>query len=122
VLLTTHLMEEAEKLCDRVAIIERGTVVDIGTPAGLVRRYCPEQAVVLTTADGRARECLAAIPGVDAVDAHDDELTVSGRSPGLVTQVIECLSQHRIAVTDFRTVSPTLEDVFLVLTGHSIRD
>src|SRR5215475_1498659 len=50
VLLTTHLMEEAERLCDRVAIIERGRVVDIGTPAGLVRRHCQNEAVVLETA------------------------------------------------------------------------
>jgi ABC-2 type transport system ATP-binding protein len=49
VLLTTHLMEEAERLCDRVAIIERGRVIDIGAPAGLVRKYCPEQTVVLVT-------------------------------------------------------------------------
>jgi ABC-2 type transport system ATP-binding protein len=125
VLLTTHLMEEAEKLCDRVAIIERGTVVDAGTPAGLVRRHCPEQTVVLATADAGARERLAAIPGVDAVDAvdaHDGQLTVRGRDADLVTQVIQCLAEHRIRVTDFRTVLPTLEDVFLTLTGHSIRD
>src|SRR5499426_4861978 len=49
VLLTTHLMEEAERLCDRVAIIERGRVIDIGTPRGLVRRHCPMQTVVLET-------------------------------------------------------------------------
>jgi ABC-2 type transport system ATP-binding protein len=126
VLLTTHLMEEAEKLCDRVAIVERGTVVDVGTPAGLVRRHCPEQTVVLTTGDASARERLAAIPGVDVgidmVDGHDGEFTVRGRDGDLVTKVIHCLSEHRIRVTDFRTVLPNLEDVFLTLTGHSIRD
>jgi ABC-2 type transport system ATP-binding protein len=47
VFLTTHLMEEAERLCDRVAIVERGRVIDIGTPSGLVRRHCPRQTVVL---------------------------------------------------------------------------
>src|SRR6187455_1908811 len=70
VLLTTHLMEEAEKLCDRVAIIERGRVVDAGTPAELVRRHCPESTVVLTTADESAEARLRAIPGVDTVDRH----------------------------------------------------
>ena len=122
VLLTTHLMEEAERLCDRVAIIERGTVVDVGTPAGLVRRHCPDQAVVLVTEDARARERLAAVPGVETVAARDTELTITGRTPGLVSLIIECLSEHRIQVSDFRTVLPTLEDVFLALTGHSIRD
>jgi len=47
---------------------------------------------------------------------------VRGRAPGLVTYVIQCLSEHRLQVTDFRTVLPSLEDVFLALTGHSIRD
>ena len=51
VLLTTHLMEEAERLCDRVAIIEHGRIVDMDTPEGLVKRHCPERTVVLTTDD-----------------------------------------------------------------------
>ena len=50
VFLTTHLMEEAERLCDRVAIIERGRVIDIDTPRRLVDRHCPERSVVLATA------------------------------------------------------------------------
>jgi ABC-2 type transport system ATP-binding protein len=122
VLLTTHLMEEAERLCDRVAIVERGALIDIGTPAELVRRHCPEQTIVLVSDDLHAREHLAAIAGVDSVEARDNELTVRGRAPGLVTQVIQCLSEHRLQITDFRTVLPGLEDVFLALTGHSIRD
>src|SRR4026209_895402 len=51
VFLTTHLMEEAERLCDRVAIIDHGRIVDIDTPEGLLRRHCPERTVVLTTDD-----------------------------------------------------------------------
>jgi ABC-2 type transport system ATP-binding protein len=122
VLLTTHLMEEAEKLCDRVAIIERGRVVDAGTPADLVRRHCPESTVVLMTGDEGAEARLRAIPGVDTVDRRGQEFTVRGHDAGLVTRVIQCLAVHHIQVTDFRTVLPTLEDVFLALTGHSIRD
>jgi ABC-2 type transport system ATP-binding protein len=132
VLLTTHLMEEAERLCDRVAIIERGRVIDVGTPAGLVRKYCPEQAVVLVTHDPSAREHFARIPGVDAVTAgpvpsdrpesQDGRYTIRGRGDDVVSDVIQCLSEHRIKVTEFRTELPNLEDVFLKLTGHSIRD
>jgi ABC-2 type transport system ATP-binding protein len=122
VLLTTHLMEEAERLCDRVAIIERGRVIDIGTPADLVRKHCPEQAVVLATADPSARERFAQIGGVQAVTAQDGRYTIRGRNDDLVTDVIQCLSEHRIKVTEFRTELPNLEDVFLTLTGHSIRD
>src|SRR6185436_12550987 len=54
VLLTTHLMEEAERLCDRVAIIEHGRIIDIGSPAQLVARHCPERSVELTTRDPQA--------------------------------------------------------------------
>jgi ABC-2 type transport system ATP-binding protein len=122
VLLTTHLMEEAERLCDRVAIIEKGRVIDVGMPSGLVRKYCPEQAVVLVTENPSAGERFAAIPGVDSVDAHDMRYTIRGRGEEFVTHVIHCLSEHRIKVTEFKTESPNLEDVFLRLTGHSIRD
>jgi ABC-2 type transport system ATP-binding protein len=122
VLLTTHLMEEAERLCDRVAIIEMGRVIDIGTPAGLVRTYCPEQAVVLVTEDRSARERFAVIPGVDAVDVQETRYTLRGRGEEFVSHVIQCLSEHRIKVTEFRTELANLEDVFLRLTGHSIRD
>ena len=55
VFLTTHLMEEAERLCDRVAIIEHGRIVDIDTPPRLVERHCPDRTVVLTTDDPRPR-------------------------------------------------------------------
>ena len=122
VLLTTHLMEEAEKLCDRVAIIERGQVVDVGTPAELVRRHCPESAVVLMTTNEAAEARLRAIPDVDAVVRNGQQFTVRGHDAGLVTRVIQCLAANQIQVTDFQTVLPTLEDVFLALTGHSIRD
>jgi ABC-2 type transport system ATP-binding protein len=122
VLLTTHLMEEAERLCDRVAIVERGRVIDIGTPAGLVRRHCPTQTVVLETTDATAAAHFQAIPGVESVTWQDSQCNIRGSGGDLVTQVIQCLAEHRIRVTDFRTELPNLEDVFLTLTGHSIRE
>ena len=122
VFMTTHLMEEAERLCDRVAIIDHGRIVDIDTPAGLVGRHCPERTVVLTTTAAGAGERLQAIPRVESVTFHDFRFTIRGRGEDLVTDVIQCLSEHRIRVTDFRTVVPNLEDVFLKVTGHSIRD
>jgi ABC-2 type transport system ATP-binding protein len=122
VFLTTHLMEEAERLCDRVAIIERGRIVDIGKPESLVDRHCPERTVVLATDDPVAEERLHAIPRVDSVTCQDFRFTIRGRGDNFVTDVIHCLSENRIRVTDFRTYLPNLEDVFLKLTGHSIRD
>jgi len=122
VFMTTHLMEEAERLCDRVAIMEHGKIVDLGTPDELVRRHCPARTVVLSTDHELAEERLRAIPTVEMVTRQDCRFTIQGRGDDLVTEVIQCVSEHRMRVTDFRTVLPNLEDVFLKLTGHSIRD
>ncbi|MGB7680649.1 MAG: ABC transporter ATP-binding protein [Candidatus Acidiferrales bacterium] len=122
VFLTTHLMEEAERLCDRVAIIEHGRIIDIDTPESLVNRHCPERSVVLSTDDLTAIERFRAIPRVEAVTCSGSQFTIRGRGNDLVTEVIHCLSENRIQVTDFRTILPNLEDVFLKLTGHSMRD
>jgi ABC-2 type transport system ATP-binding protein len=59
---------------------------------------------------------------VEIVTRRDSQFTIQGLGDGFVTEVIQCLSENRIRVTDFRTVLPSLEDVFLKLTGHSIRD
>jgi ABC-2 type transport system ATP-binding protein len=121
VFLTTHLMEEAERLCDRVAIIDHGRIVDIDSPDRLVARHCPWRTVVIATADPRAEPALGGVPGVESVRRDEATLVVHGRTVGVMTGVIGCLAEHRIAVTDFRTIVPTLEDVFLKLTGHSVR-
>ena len=129
VLLTTHLMEEAERLCDRVAIIDRGRIIDIGAPAKLVERHCPERTVIVATEDVDAAERFRAIPQVQSVTTEGPSTSLGARTQftirgqgDLVTQVIHCLAEHHIRVADFRTEVPTLEDVFLKLTGHLIRD
>ena len=115
-------MEEAERLCDRVAIMEHGRIVDIDTPAGLVARHCPERSVLLATADPAAAEYLRVIPGVDEVTAAGQLYTIRGRGDDMVTAVIDCLAENRIRVTEFRTILPSLEDVFLKLTGRTLRE
>lgn len=106
VFLTTHLMEEAERLCDRVAIIEHGRVIEHGTPAELVRRHCPERRVVFTTEEGGAER------------THD----LRGEGDDFVTDVIHDIARDGTRVAGFRTYMPTLEDVFLKLTGRDLRD
>ncbi len=122
VFLTTHLMEEAERLCDRVAIIEHGRIIAIDRPQNLVNRHCPDRSVVLATDHPNAAERFRTIPQVSTVTCSGPQFTISGRGDDLVTEVIQCLSENRIRVTSFRTILPNLEDVFLKLTGHSIRD
>ena len=104
VFLTTHLMEEAERLCDRVAIIEHGRIIEMGTPAELVERHCPERAVVYTS------------------DSDGQSHTLRGEGDDFVTGVIQDIAREGIRVRGFRTETPTLEDVFLKLTGNRIRD
>ena len=122
VFLSTHLMEEAERLCDRVAIIEHGRIIDIDSPQRLVDRHCPARSVTLATDDAHAAGCLARIPRAESVRQQESRFTIQGTGDGFVTDVIQCLSENRITVTEFRTELPNLEDVFLKLTGHSIRD
>ena len=88
----------------------------------LVRRYCPERTVLLSTSDRCAEERLGAIPALESVTRQDERFTIQGKGDDFVTEVIQCLSENRIRVKDFRTVLPNLEDVFLRLTGRSIRD
>ena len=122
VFLTTHLMEQAERLCDRVAIIDHGRIIDMDSPEGLVRKHCPERTVVLATDDALAAERFGAMPRVAAVAGENGRLTIRGTGDDFVSAVIQTIGEERIRVTDFRTVLPTLEDVFLKVTGHSIRD
>jgi ABC-2 type transport system ATP-binding protein len=122
VFLTTHLMEEAERLCDRVGIIEHGRLIEIGTPAELVSRHCPERSVVFTSDGGAVAERLKRLAAVRSVTSEGATHTLRGEGDGFVTEVIHGIAQQGIQVRGFRTEIPTLEDVFLKLTGHGIRD
>ncbi len=122
VLLTTHLMEEAERLCDRVAIVEHGRVIEIDTPAALVRRHCPQRTVVFSSDWNGDGERFNTLAGMETVRRDGETYTLAGQGGGFVTEVIRFLSENGVPVSDFRTILPTLEDVFLELTGHGIRD
>jgi ABC-2 type transport system ATP-binding protein len=122
VVLTTHLMEEAERLCDRVAIIDHGRIIDLETPDALVARHCPERTVVLASDEPTILERIGRLARAEHVTSAGGRLTAKGVGDDFVTDVIHCLSEAGARVTDFRTERPTLEDVFLRLTGRSIRD
>ena len=122
VFLTTHLMEEAERLCDRVAIIDHGRLVEVGTPAELVEKHCPQRSVVFTSEGNGAAERLAGGTGVLSATSEGCTHTLRGEGDDFVTHVINLIARENIQVTGFRTELPTLEDVFLKLTGHGIRD
>jgi ABC-2 type transport system ATP-binding protein len=122
VFLTTHFMEEAERLCDRVAIMDHGKIVALDTPAALIRSLGFENRVTFTLPPGQATPSLADVPQVTRVDRSDDRLTVSGRGDRLVSAVVAALEAAGAPFNDLRTEQPTLEDVFLALTGRQMRE
>ncbi len=122
VFLTTHLMEEAERLCDRVAIMDDGRVIDVGTPEALVRAHCPTHRVVFTSDEVVADARLSTLVGLTATDRAGHTLTLTGTGEEFVTDVIAFVAREGLRVRGFRTEIPTLEDVFLTLTGHALRD
>ena len=122
VFLTTHLMEEAEKLCDRVAIIEHGRIIELGTPDELVQKHCPERTVVFMSDDANVAERLQGLGAVERAEGGGATYTIRGAGDDFVTDVINIIAREGIRVRGFRTEIPTLEDVFLKLTGHGIRD
>jgi ABC-2 type transport system ATP-binding protein len=128
VFMTTHLMEEAEKLCDRVAIVDHGKITALGTPAALVRKYAPESRVVFTLLDEAFdAQSLKSIGAVTRVEQDGQKVTVYGRSvavsqPPLITEVVNGLSGRGVTFSDMRMEQPSLEDVFLSLTGRAMRD
>ena len=122
VFLTTHLMEEAERLCDRVAIIEHGRVDRYDKPQNLVNRHCPERSVILATDDPNAPEMFRAIPRLRERDLQrrgDHDSRARRRSGDRSDSLFIGKSDSR---DGFSYELPTLEDVFLKLTGRSIRD
>jgi len=122
VFLTTHLMEEAERLCDRVAIIEHGRIIELGTPDDLVQKHCPERSVVFTSDDANVAERLQGLGAIERGAPNASTYIIRGAGDDFVTDVINVIAREGIRVRGFRTEVPTLEDVFLKLTGHGIRD
>jgi ABC-2 type transport system ATP-binding protein len=124
IFLTTHFMEEAERLCDRVMIIDAGRIVALDTPAALVRALRVEQRIAFD-ADGMADEVLGAlraIPGVERVERSGGRVVVYGQSDRVLVPVLDALRDAHLSFHDLQTEQPNLEDVFLTLTGREMRD
>jgi ABC-2 type transport system ATP-binding protein len=116
-------MEEAERLCDRVAIIEHGRIIEVGTPEDLVRMHCPQRAVIFSSDDADLTTRIARFGTVEHSGSGDESTyVIRGEGDDFVTDVINHVAREGIHVRRFRTEMPSLEDVFLKLTGHGIRD
>ena len=143
IILTTHYMDEAERLCDRVAIMDHGKVIALGTPNELIASVGGEDIVefaVVGSIDSQVSNArpgapvgsshgvvdaamLTAIPGVQShrVDAGLHQLAVS-EPHTVVPRIFTALTEHGLHLSEFRTHSATLEDVFVRLTGRNLRD
>jgi ABC-2 type transport system ATP-binding protein len=125
VLLTTHFMEEAERLCDRVAILDHGRIVALDPPAALIRNLGAEERVVFSV-DGTLPPAFEkAFCGVGQVEIQRERVVIhrnNGHQESLVSEVVNQLASSGIQFRDLRTEQPTLEDVFLKLTGRGMRD
>jgi ABC-2 type transport system ATP-binding protein len=117
VVLTTHFMEEAERLCDRVAIVDRGRIVALDTVGRLIASLGEERRVIFTHEGPLDDAPLRALPGVARVERLGDSVIVSVRGVGTAGRVTTALEELGIAFDALRIERPTLEDVFLALTG-----
>jgi ABC-2 type transport system ATP-binding protein len=131
ILLTTHYMDEAERLCDRVAIIDHGKVIALGTPRELIASLGAEHVVEFVLAhgaDGLSEDVLGRMDGVRGVRRVGAENNGAGwelRSSELhrsVPALLAELTRRDLQLAQLRTHSATLEDVFVHLTGRQLRD
>ena len=122
VFLTTHYMEEAETLCDRVAIMDYGRIVALDTPANLVHSLEGERRLVFELLDDVDVSFLQEVKGVTRVQRRRQEVTVYGRDGRFIEDTLIRLGARGVRYRNLRTVEPTLEDVFLALTGRAMRE
>jgi ABC-2 type transport system ATP-binding protein len=127
ILLTTHYMEEADALCDRVAIMDHGRILALDTPRGLKASLGADTLVTLTALgadlDALGAHLCSAVEGVTSATTVDDKvrLRVRGRE-GIVPQVVTAADAGGFTLTDLSVTEPTLETVFIDLTGKDLRD
>ncbi len=121
VLLVTHFMDEAERLCDRVAVIDAGKVVATDTPASLTARTSAGQRIRFRPSASLDDRLLTDLPEVSGVSHHRDEILVTGTGD-LLGAITSVLTRYDIAAHDLRVERPTMDDAFLALTGRKLDD
>ncbi len=125
ILLTTHYIEEAERLCDRVAIIDEGRIVALGTPRELQKAGEAESSVTILCDQTLIGRNLPAWPGATKTELSDDgrRLTAHSAHPArTLAGMLNWLEVSRIGLEDVRLSRPTLEDVFIAMTGKRLRE
>jgi ABC-2 type transport system ATP-binding protein len=122
VFLTTHYMEEAEYLCDRVLIIDQGQIVALDAPTSLIHSLGVEKRLIFTLQDGNELPSLEQIPQVKRVERAGKRRIVYGEGEQFASSVIRALEVADLDFSDLKTEQANLEDVFLRLTGRDIEE
>jgi ABC-2 type transport system ATP-binding protein len=122
VFLTTHYMEEAEKLCDRVAIMDNGKIISLDTPENLIKSIAMETRITVGVAGDFDTESLNLIKGAVRHERSGDDLIIYGHDRSITKETVSFLVNNNINFHDLRIEQATLEDVFLALTGKQIRN
>jgi len=122
VFLSTHYMDEAEKLCDRVAIIDNGKIAALDTPNSLIRSHAFALNVVMGIPESFRETELESISGVLEVIREGGKVSAHVQNSSAVVEIVKLLVERKIELGDFHTEKSTLEDVFLKLTGKEIRN
>jgi ABC-2 type transport system ATP-binding protein len=123
VLLTTHYIDEAEELCDRIAIIDQGRIIATGAPHDLVARSAATQSVSLVTAGPVDPALLSALPGVEELTCDGVRARFRTSNAGAsVAELMKLLDRQHAGLIELQVRKATLEDVFIGLTGTSLRD
>jgi ABC-2 type transport system ATP-binding protein len=126
VLLTTHYMDEAQRLCDRIAIVDHGQIIALGTPAQLISRLGGHHVVEFATSgnDGaHQKELWRALPGVDSVHEDDGMLLLNVREPHqTIPALLAAVESQGSQLVHLTTRQASLEDVFVHLTGRHLRE
>jgi ABC-2 type transport system ATP-binding protein len=126
ILLTTHYMHEADKLCDRVAIIHKGRIVACDTPAELRHRTAGGSYFILTTEPLDGSPWLDEVPGVDRADVRaldgKSELRLQLNDDGAIATVVQALAERQRRIFSLQKVEPTLEEVFVQIVGQRLEE
>jgi ABC-2 type transport system ATP-binding protein len=125
ILLTTHYMDEAERLCDRVAVVDHGRVIALGSPAELIARLGGEHLIefVLATPEPFAEDVLQALPSVVSVRREEEAYILAVTAPHIaIPALLQRLQSDGRELTRLTTRHASLEDVFVTLTGRHLRD
>ncbi len=123
VLLSTHYIEEAEQLCDRIAIVDKGVIIAEGTPRELVARAKAPPRIVFAASKPAETQALRALAAVTGVEVGSESITLAtSKASDTIIDLVKFLERERNELLDLHIQKPSLEDVFIELTGRKLRD